>query len=464
MYWYTRGIVKEEVLQKATQTLEATVQHMDNMLYDVEHVARNMRWNVEHHLDQPDLMFTYSKKVLELNPNISGCAIAFEPYYYRDRGQYFMSYYYRKPAGGSDGETTVVQSDFFGHSPYSEQVWYYMPVKTNNRYWTDPLEDNDRNGERIATYCLPVHDKGGRAVGVLAVDMTLNRLSQLAKEAKLSPNSYCVILGTNGDYIVHRDSTKLKLYKNIFNQMTQEDADSTVKKVARDMVSGKRGCERVTLSDGSTTAECYVFFMPFQTRGWSACIICPVDDLLGSYHYLAKYVWIIGFVSIFLLMVLSLLFTHLYLHPLRKLKRWAKRVADGQLDEPIPNSGRSDEIGQLQEGFRQMQESLTLRFAELQALTESLKQQGEALRKAYEQAKEADRMKTAFLHNMTDQMIAPIETIIADVAILRQVTWQMAPEETDRLVSELILEGQAITSLLNDLIALSEKDSENKQQ
>ena len=118
MYWYTRGIVKEEVLQKATQTLEATVQHMDNMLYDVEHVARNMRWNVEHHLDQPDLMFTYSKKVLELNPNISGCAIAFEPYYYRDRGQYFMSYYYRKPAGGSDGETTVVQSDFFGHSPY----------------------------------------------------------------------------------------------------------------------------------------------------------------------------------------------------------------------------------------------------------------------------------------------------------------------------------------------------------
>ena len=65
---------------------------------------------------------------------------------------------------------------------------------------------------------------------------------------------------------------------------------------------------------------------------------------------------------------------------------------------------------------------------------------------------------------MTDQMIAPIETIIADVAILRQVTWQMAPEETDRLVSELILEGQAITSLLNDLIALSEKDSENKQQ
>lgn len=473
MYWYTKSIVKEEVLQKSSQALEATVQHMDNTLFEVECIARNMRWNVEHHLDHPELMCFYSKKTLELNPDIAGCAIAFEPYYYKERGEHFMAYYYHKTVDGRSGrEMVIAESGYFGNTPYTEQEWYKVPVAKDQPYWTDPLTDDDLNGEVIVSYCLPIHDAHKKVVGVLAIDMTLSRLSQIAHEARVSASSYCAILSTDGDYVVHPDSNKLQNRKNVIDLWVKADGDSTVNAMVMDMLAGNEGSARVNLnlypSDMKVTStvsdtlpspiDCYVFYKPFLTRGWRACVVFPVDDMLSSYHYLLRYVWLISVVSIILLLLLTIVITHQYLYPLRKLKDWAKRVADGHLDEPIPDCHRQDEIGQLQEGFQQMQQSLSTHVADLQSLTSSLERRGEVLSRAYEQAKEADRMKTAFLHNMTDQMLAPIETLVSDVAALREKNWQMEPKETARLVSDVLEQGLTVTSLLDHYIEVSEKE------
>lgn len=62
MFSFSRKAVKEEAVQKAEQTLEATIQHIDNILLSVEQASGNIYWKILTHPDQPDKTELYSQK------------------------------------------------------------------------------------------------------------------------------------------------------------------------------------------------------------------------------------------------------------------------------------------------------------------------------------------------------------------------------------------------------------------
>ena len=76
---------------------------------------------------------------------------------------------------------------------------------------------------------------------------------------------------------------------------------------------------------------------------------------------------------------------------------------------------------------------------------------------AYEQAQVADRMKTNFLYNMSDQMMSPVSGIVADVTTINDHYGELTEEDINRVVDNIQLKGGKITALLNQLIADSEK-------
>ena len=66
-------------------------------------------------------------------------------------------------------------------------------------------------------------------------------------------------------------------------------------------------------------------------------------------------------------------------------------------------------------------------------------------------------MKTVFLHNMTNQMIAPANAIAEDVTVLCNYDKDTAEKAVSQLVGHIQKNGTAITKLLNNLINLSEQ-------
>jgi K+-sensing histidine kinase KdpD len=94
---------------------------------------------------------------------------------------------------------------------------------------------------------------------------------------------------------------------------------------------------------------------------------------------------------------------------------------------------------------------------ELQRASDLLKERGEGLQTAYEQAQAGDRMKTNFLYNMSDQMTSPVSDICKCVMTISDRTSELSEEETNRLVDEIQQRGEKITALLNQLIAESER-------
>lgn len=60
MLYYSRKVLKDEAIQKATQTLAGTVQCVDNILLSVEQAAGNVYFTIPPHLNNQEKLREYS--------------------------------------------------------------------------------------------------------------------------------------------------------------------------------------------------------------------------------------------------------------------------------------------------------------------------------------------------------------------------------------------------------------------
>ena len=166
----------------------------------------------------------------------------------------------------------------------------------------------------------------------------------------------------------------------------------------------------------------------------------------------------IGFSGLLLLFVLCWLILSLRLRQVRMLTDKVQHIVKGHYEEPIPRTKGRDEIGRLQRKFIKMRRAVAEEIAELEDLTKSIQQQGRELKRAYKDAKKADKMKSAFMHNMTDQMVAPAQTIDKDVVSLCDHGKDGGKQDVAQLVNDIQQQGNTITQVLNQVLNLSEEE------
>lgn len=415
MFSFSRKAVKEEALQKGQQTLETMVQNIDNILLSVEQSSGNVYWKIMGYWGKPDKIEMYRQKLVEENPYIVDCAI-------------------------------ITDSTF-------------NKIDTNVPCWANSWEHDSVNDDATISFCLPIF-RQQQKVGMLVADVSLNLLSKIVLDSKPSPNSLCALLAHDGSFIVYPDSSFLN--QNIF-AMASQAKDPNVINVARTMLEGATGFAHLELLG----KDSYAFYKPFERSsvpgryteklGWSAGIVYPDEDIFSDYNHLLYTVLIIAIAGMLLLLILCQTFIYRQLAPLRLLSRSAQRIAEGYYDEPIPDSRQQDEVGRLQKHFKQMQQSLATRMGEMKQLTDTLKERGEELQIAYEQAEGAEQMKTSFLYNMSNQMVTPVRNIYTCVMTIFKNYSELSEEKTNRLVDEIHLRGDKITDLLNQLITESER-------
>lgn len=457
--YFSHRALHQEALRSAGQMLEGTVQNIDNILMSVEQSTGNMYYEVVEHLDNPDRMYTYSRKVVESNPNIVGCAIVFKPGYFPGKNLY-MAYAHR--ATGTDDKQELVTSETFANRPYTEQAWYTEPMKGWTG-WIDPLKGSDTEDEPLITFCLPFSDGNGEPVGVIATDVSINQLSKIVLAAKPSENGYCVLLAHNGSYIVHPDKEKLS-NPTAFSHKNQ-NVDASVTEAAEAMLSGEKGIAEFRMEN----RDWFVFYKPLERAGWegwskgvadwSAGVVFPESDIFGKHNTLLYQVVAVAFVGILLFFLLCNWIIRRQLKPMKRLAESAQHIAEGNFSEMLPSTHRLDEIGLLQKQFRQMQQSLRDRLAQQEEETARLQQEGDMLRTAYDKTIENDMLKTSFQHYMTSQMAKPVQSIDSSVTTLCNNLHELGKEELEKQVDNIEQKGLAVLDQTNHLAHFTEVDT-----
>lgn len=462
--YFSRQTLRDEALSDAQQSLTGTERHIDNILLNVEQSLGNFYWDILKDVENPAVMEGYCRKIVECNPHIVGCAIAMKPYYYSGQ-ELFMAYVHRKGTSPDAEEwTQYVSQPTFTRRPYNEQQWYSEPVDSGRACWVGPMKNEYTEGEAIMSFCLPLYNRSRERVGVVAVDVPIRLLSDIILSTKPSPNGYITLLASDASFIVHPDSVKLS-HETAFTQ-SEHGADPSVREAVEAMVSGGSGLKPFVMNG----RKWYVLYQPFKRNGvygrametlkWSVGVVYPDDDIFGEFNKLLLIVLPIVLVGLLLFFVLCRFIAHRQLLPLGMLARSARNIASGKYDETIPSSNSSDdEIGQLQNHFQQMQQALVANIGELEQLTATLNERGVVLKNAYAQAQEADKMKMAFLHNMSNQMVAPSLEINRRVTDLCNNYQGKSLQDIDKDVNEIKECGKVIVDLLGNLIHAAEDDS-----
>ena len=408
MLLYSRKKVKEETMDRVTLTLDAAVQNIDNILLSVEQSTGNVYYSLPSRINNPEALELYRRKLIDSNPYVADCTIAL-------------------------GDTTV-----------NESKWTVKPVQEGK--------------EPLISFSVPLYNTAGQLAGYLGTDVSMGLLSRIVAQTKPSENSFCVLIDSVGNFIVHPDAEELMQQSAI--EISKANANAELVEAVQAMIAGQTDYRTFRLWG----TDFYVYFKPFSRGsvrgrtighlGWSAGIIYPERDIFGDYNNLQYYVLVISIIGLLLTFLLSHAVIKSRLKPLLMLTSQAQHIAAGNFSEPIPDSKHIDEVGRLQDNFQLMQRSLATQIDELESLKNTLYQRCEGLRKAYDQAKKADRMKTSFLHNMTNQMMEPAVAIEQDV----QQLCSQSDRDTAQLVSDVQKKGKAITELLKNLISMSDDE------
>lgn len=448
MFYYAREAVQNEAEGKAEDLLDMMEIEVTNTLHEKEVIARQTHWNVEHNLHNPKMLEGYLQEILRNNPEIVGVAAAFEPDYYPSHPGEYMIYYYRN---GSQ----LIRSEKFAGESYIHQPWYEVTKETNKEYWSDPVEDYKTNGEPIISFCIPLRENG-RAVGSFAIDISLYWLTEKVQHGRPSAEVFGAMATRKGAFVIHPDTSQLKpgAIFRVIDELPNEKHDF----LAYKMLSGETGSMVLDMNG----AKSYVAFKPIKDTRWVIDVVCPEEEVLGDYHNMIKLMLVIVVLALLIITAFCYFIIHHEIDPLRTLECSAKQMTKGDYFAPVSTSGRQDEVGSLTNSFVAMRRSIRKHIDEIDRTREKLDEQNKALNEAHEHIKEADRVKTAFLQNMTDQMDEPVREIAFLVSDLKEHYEEMLHEEIVELANQMETHTETITSLLSRMLEVATKGEEKE--
>ncbi len=426
LFVQSRRQIKREAVEHATSALHTSVQRVRRYLNTVETATNANDWLVIENL-QPDSLLAYSRRIVQLNANVSGCSITTEPYLFSKYGKYFSAYSVRE----GDSITTVREGEY----DYFSKIWYKTPKELGKACWVDPFDDYNEGTlsapGMIASYCKPLSGKDGQFIGVISTDLSLQRLADAIAAEKPYRNAYFLMLGEDGTYYVHPDSTRL-IERTIFT-----DADvrhhADIIALGHEMTTGHEGAMAVDVNG----KKCLVCYGPVTGTKWSLALVIPESDILHSYNQLSYIIAVLILIGLVLILWSCRKIVAHAIRPLNRLVELSQRLADGQYDEKIKATSRQDVVGRLQNSFVAMQDSLNRHIGDIQQVNDETVRRNEELQRASQLVAESDRQKTLFIQNMTHQIRTPLNIIMGFAQILRDNVIDLPVEEMKKMTDTM---------------------------
>ena len=445
LFYQCKRYIKQAAIEKAEQQLDNTAEHINGSMDETE-VVTNYMANVIPHRLHPDSLLAIAHRTVTNHSILTGFAISMEPYFFPEMGRYFSAYSLRQ----DDTISTVREGPF----EYFEKVWYKSSRTLGVPCWVDAYDDYNEGTQSskdyLTSYCCPMRDENGKFIGSITTSLSLNWLSEAVTKIQPYPNSSAIMIGRNGTYLVHPDTAKL-FRETIFSDAAPE-AQRDINILGKAMIAGHSGMTQ-TIVDGR---EAYIFYRPLQRTGWSIAIVCPASDVFSRYHQLLYTVWVIIGIGLLVLLLICYLTIKKAMLPVKQLARHAQLIANGNFDEQMPESQRSDSVSRLTNSFIQMQHSLAASVADIKRVNQELEHHNEELSQAYKLKKKANERKTAFIQSMFHQIRTPLNIINGFTQVLGNNFHELSKEEVEDITGRMKESADDIKNLL-DTLKLPEK-------
>lgn len=420
LFRQSRKMIRSESVDRATGVLTNAMHRINRYLITAETATKTHAGFVEEALQSESLQ-GYTNQILRLNPYVDGCVIGTEPGVLPTYPDGFMAVSIRD----NNDISTAIET---GYNYFSKR-WYSIPRTQKRPCWVvahDEENTLDLNDEgMIATYSHPLFNKDKQFIGIISTEMSLLHISQILAQERPYPHSYYVLIDEQGRYVGHPDSTRL-FSKTIFS-VADPKRQSDLITLGYEMTKGNQGNMSVRINN----TRALVCYMPVAGTTWSLAIVCPDSDILRGYNRITYIVISLIIIGLLLIYINCHKTVAVSLQPLKDLLEKAQAVTGGNLGVKIEHTERTDVIGDLQNSFATMLQSLNYYITNVHTATEQTKIYNRELEHATKLAMEAEQQKTIFIQNVSHQIRTPLNIIMGFAQVLN------SPNDKNSLYAEL---------------------------
>ena len=382
---------------------------------------------------QPDSIAIVSHRIVSLNKSVLSCSVAAEPNTFPQYGENFSVY------SVNDGDT--IRTELEPEFEYFEKNWYKRTKQMGKACWINPFSDFNagtiNHHDAVGSYCIPLRPHGNRIEGVVSVDFSFRTLREtILATHHPYPNSYYMIIGPSGGYLVHPDNSLL--FKKTIFTATDSVEHPDIVQLGHEMTSLKYGMKHVTIDD----ELCHVTYMPLTDTGWSIALVCKESDVMADYNYLTIVMIVIVIIGILLIAWLTRKVVQQNIGPLNELMKATKKISEGKYHTVIEPSTHTDTIGKLQNAFRKMQQAIILHQADIKHASVDIERESAELEKTLPLAQEASMRRTIFIKNVSRQFASPLNIIEGLTRVLKE---RIAAKEKGK--TAIMQQGQDINEI-----------------
>ena len=410
LYLQSRYLIHQEAMESSRSQLDISLQRIINYMGTVETAAKSNAWMIEENLSE-ERMLAVSRRIVDLNHNVVSSSIFVVPGLLPNHPKKFSVY------SVNTGDTILTTSE--PEYEYLDRKCYTKSIETGKACWVDPFidftESRVDHNQAIATYSMPLRQANGRIAGVVAVDLSFSNMAKILNDVESAyDNSYYILVGTDGRYLIHPDSTRL-FNKTIFTDVDPKSGADLIT-LGHEMTAGKHGSLEINLHN----TLYHVSYVPVPDTGWSLALVCPNKDVMHGF-YMIGYL-MVGIIIIGLLLIIWLcnrIITET-LSPIGRLLDNTRHLAEGNFDVQIPKAAGKGVIARMQNSFAQMQNALNTRMGALRKDADEIRKNNDDLAKSQQQADENVRRKNLFIQHVAQQMRMPLNVITGFANVLRE--------------------------------------------
>ena len=352
-------------------SMDVSNEKINNIFSAVEVALSNNVTEVEETMGNDKKAYYAPMHLLQLNPNIMGAAVAYNPDCEPKKGQPFAPYVYRDSAGIQTKQLTPKEYD------YLHKNWYVQPLAMDSDFWSEPYVDIGGGEVLMSTYSMPLTNSKDEIYAVQTADLSLDWIADMKYKVDSIINkdyyfgrdsaghASCFIVTKQGTFIAH-PTNDLEADATIHDFLKKQTGRNS-RKIVNEILSESEGMTTFRNKEGDIFS---IFHSPIERTGWRMGIIVPDKDIYSIINIL---IMVLMAIMLFGLLVVGLVCRsaiHRLTKPITRFANSAEEIAKGNFKAELPVIKSKDELLQLHNSFATMQQSLVNQIEQTRIVNE----------------------------------------------------------------------------------------------